>query len=80
MYEESSEARKTKLVAISSGSPARPSGVSEPKVATSSAGNVEGMSGVQIGPGATAFTRIFLSISACESERVKATIAPLVAE
>ena len=43
-------------------------------------GNVDGMSGVQIGPGATALTRIDLSASACESERVKDVIAPLVEE
>ena len=38
-----------------------------------------GSSGVQIGPGATAFTRMPFSTSICDSERVKATIAPLVA-
>jgi len=59
VQEESSEARNTKQVATSSGSPARPKGVSEPNVATSLAGKVEGISGVQIGPGATAFTRFF---------------------
>ncbi len=37
------------------------------------------MSGVQIGPGATPLTRMPLSTSACDSERVSATIAPLVA-
>src|SRR5437763_63252 len=35
------------------------------------------MSGVQIGPGATALTRIFLSTSWCARERVKETMAPL---
>ena len=35
---------------------------------------------VQIGPGATAFTRMFCSIKLCDSERVSATMAPLVAE
>ena len=62
------------------GSPALPSGLSEPKVATSSAGKVAGIKGVQIGPGATAFTRILSSASCPASERVKETIAPLVAE
>jgi hypothetical protein len=38
------------------------------------------MSGVQIGPGATPFTRIFFSTSMPESERVKETMAPRVAE
>jgi hypothetical protein len=70
----------TKLGAISSGWPGRPSGTSEPKVSISFDGKVDGMSGVQIGPGATPLTRMPLSASACESERVKAVIAPLVEE
>jgi hypothetical protein len=40
---------------------------------------VEGMSGVQIGPGATAFTRMPRSASICASAAVKFEIAPLVA-
>ena len=44
----------------------------------SSASKEAGISGVQIGPGATALTRMPFSASACDSERVKATIAPLV--
>src|SRR6266576_3490688 len=71
MYEESSDARNTKLGAISSGCPARPSGTSEPNVSTSLAGNVDGMSGVQTGPGATPLTRMHLSASACDSEHEK---------
>src|SRR5216110_2311461 len=55
-------------------------GVSEPNIDTSLAGKVDGISGVQIGPGATAFTRIFLSARAWDKERVRATIAPLVEE
>jgi hypothetical protein len=80
MYDESSDARNTKLGAISSGWPGRPNGTSEPNVSTSFAGNVDGMSGVQIGPGATPFARIPLSASACENERVKDVIAPLIEE
>jgi len=38
------------------------------------------MRGVQIGPGATPFTRIPFSTSESASERVNATIAPFVAE
>jgi hypothetical protein len=41
---------------------------------------VDGISGVQIGPGATAFTRIFFSASDCAGDRVKATTVPLVEE
>lgn len=58
----------------------RPIGTSDPNVATLSAGNVDGMSGVQIGPGAIALTRMFCCASDIESERVNATIAPFVAE
>jgi hypothetical protein len=36
------------------------------------------MSGVQIGPGATAFTRIFFSARFSASDRVNPTIAPFV--
>ncbi len=54
-------------------------GAFSPNFATFSAGKDAGMSGVQIGPGATPFTRIFRSRSCCESERVNATIAPFVA-
>ncbi len=50
------------------------------ELATSFAGNVEGISGVQIGPGATPFARMPFSARFCESERVNATIAPLVEE
>ena len=37
-----------------------------------------GLSGVQIGPGATPFTRMPFSIRFFDKERVKAVIAPLV--
>jgi hypothetical protein len=40
---------------------------------------VDGISGVQIGPGATEFTRIPFSASSCASPAVKLAIAPLVA-
>jgi len=45
----------------------RSSSTSEPNVATSFEGNVDGISGVQIGPDATAFTRMPFSTCACES-------------
>ncbi|MNN79793.1 hypothetical protein D3C81_1964670 [compost metagenome] len=41
---------------------------------------VEGMRGVQIGPGATALTRMPFSINCADRERVKVTMAPFVAE
>jgi len=70
-----SDARKTKLGAISSGWPGRPRVTSEPNVSTSFAGNVDGMSGVQIGPPRhhrreSPFRR------ALTKENAKATIAP----
>ena len=53
----------------------------EPKLATFFGVEAStGISGVQIGPGATPFTRMPFSTSFFASERVKATIAPLVAE
>jgi hypothetical protein len=38
------------------------------------------LSGVQIGPGATQFARIFFSTKFCASDFVNAWMAPLVAE
>src|ERR1051326_2713859 len=80
MNEESSDARNTYEGAISSGSPARLRGTSAPNFSTFSGGNVDGIRGVQTGPGATAFTRIPFSASDNASDRVNATIAPLVEE
>jgi len=60
--------------------PGLPSVVSLPNDATLSAGNVDGISGVQIGPGATALTRIPRSAKAFDKERVNAAMAPFVAE
>src|SRR4029077_12963771 len=45
--------------------PARPKGVFSPNEATFSGGIVDGISGVQIGPGATLLTRIPFSPSNC---------------
>ena len=41
---------------------------------------VPGMNGVQIGPGATAFTRMPLPVSAFANDREKARFAPFVVE
>src|SRR5215218_4857315 len=65
--------------ASSAGCPARPSGVSSPKLATFSSGMVAGISGVQIGPGATLLTRIPFSPSSCARLAEKFAIAALVA-
>jgi hypothetical protein len=46
------------LTTTSSGWPGRPMGTSLPNWATFSSGMVAGISGVQIGPGATALTRM----------------------
>ena len=79
IYEASSLARNTKQGATSLGWPGRFIGVSVPNFATCLASNEAGMSGVQIGPGATAFTRMPRSTSSCDIDRVKARMAPLVA-
>jgi len=42
-----------------------------PKLSTSAAGKLAGMSGVQTGLGAKALTRIFLSASLLANERVR---------
>jgi hypothetical protein len=53
-------------------------GVSEPKEPTCSAGMVAGISGVQMGPGATVLTRMPFGASSCDSPVVQLTSAPLV--
>lgn len=74
----SSEASSTKAPASSAGWPGRPNGVSLPKASTFPGGMVEGMSGVQIGPGATLFTRMPRSPSSCARPALKLATAPLV--
>ena len=58
--------------------PGRPMRVFSPNLAAFSAGIVEGIRGVQIGPGATAFTRIPFSASISARPAVKFKIAPFV--
>ena len=65
-------ARKTYAGATSEGCPGRCSRVSLPNSATRVRVNDAGMSGVQIGPGATAFTRMPRSASDLASENVSA--------
>ena len=64
--------------ASSAGWAARPNRVCAPNCFTFSLGIVEGMSGVQTGPGATALTRTPCLIARPASERVKLTMAALV--
>ena len=49
-----------------------------PKFFTASSGIVEGMRGVQMGPGATAFTRMPLSANIWARPPVKFWMAPFV--
>src|SRR5260221_11925528 len=64
--------------AISAGWAARPKTVCEPNCLTFSLGKVEGISGVQTVPGATALTRTPCLIARLASDRVKLTMAALV--
>lgn len=74
-----SEASSTCTGASSAGWPARPSGVSAPKLRTVSSGLVAGMSGVLIGPGATLLTRMPFSPYICARLAQKLAIADLMA-
>src|SRR3546814_19045896 len=72
---------KRKLGATSLGRPGRPIGVLSPKCSTFSGdAPPKGLSGVQMGPGATPFTRMPLPRRFSDRERVKAVMAPLVEE
>jgi len=80
--ESRAAARKTKAGAISAGwrPIAPPAGGRRQGGARAFSGpKLAGISGVHTGPGATALTRTPRGSSAAESERVNATIAPLVA-
>ena len=77
-YDASSDARYTYAPASSAGWPARPSGVLRPNSGSLSGQPVGGMSGVQIGPGATAFTRMPRGPSSSASAFVNATSAAFV--
>jgi hypothetical protein len=74
---ESALAKNTKQVATSLGCPALPMGV-EWNPSKSSLVIVDTTNGVQMGPGATALTRMPLPQSWLDRERVKAMIAPFV--
>src|SRR5205823_957388 len=78
MWLASSEASSTKAGATSAGCPARLSGTCWPKLPTCSAGMVEGISGVQMGPGATLWARMPLSASSPARPAMKFAIPALV--
>src|SRR3954454_8237560 len=81
MYDESIfDAKNTYAGATSSGCPGRDIGVSAPCFAAFFAGLSTTLSGVQIGPGETAFTRIFRSTRFWARDLVNAWMAPFVAE
>src|SRR5919112_5698060 len=64
--------------ASSAGCPARPIGTCSPKLSTFSSGMVAGISGVQIGPGATLLARMPLSAYICAMLAVKLAMPALV--
>ena len=81
MYEPmTGEARKTYAGATSSGCAGRRNAVFSPNCGIFSAGRSAGLSGVHVGPGATAFTRMPFSATFVASALVNALSAPLVAE
>src|SRR5215472_4046508 len=86
-YEESSEARKSTVLATSSGSPQRPSGIAEEtnfaNLADSSV-EIEARGprfqiGVFVAPGATTFTRMLRGARSAAMARAIDTTPPLVA-
>src|SRR5947209_4641459 len=81
MYEPvTGDARKTYAGATSSGCAGRRNAVLLPNSLIFSPGRSAGFSGVHVGPGATAFTRMPRSARFVASAIVKALSAPFVAE
>src|SRR5215467_4648101 len=86
-YEESSEARKSTALAMSSGSPQRPSGIAEETNFANLADSSEEIEargprfqmGVFVAPGATTFTRMLRSARSAAMARAMDTTPPLVA-
>src|SRR5215467_14755743 len=84
-YEESSDARKSTALAISSGSPQRPWGTTEEKNFANLADSSEEREargprfqmGVLIAPGATTFTRMLRGARSAAMERAMETRPPL---
>ena len=73
-------AKNTYASASSTGCPALFKAVLEPNLEISLAVKVDGIKGVQIGPGATAFTLIPFGANIRARDLVKEVNAPLVAE
>ena len=82
IYEAASDAKNTYAPAHSTGWPALPIGVFDPNCGISPFSKLDGISGVHIGPGATAFTLIPLLFFAnyVDKDLVNVTRAPLVIE
>src|SRR6516165_1418446 len=86
-YEESSEARKRTALASSSGSPQRPSGITDERNFASladSSVDIEARGprfqmGVFVAPGATTFTRMLRGARSAATARAIETTPPLVA-
>src|SRR3984957_15058820 len=76
---ESSEARKSATVAISSGWPIFPRGIRDSNISFASLVRTCSCIGVAIGPGPSTFTRIFLPFSSLSHVRAKERNAALLA-
>ena len=77
---ESSEARNTAAVAISSGRPIFPRGIRDSNIRFPSSSRTWSCIGVAIGPGLSTFTRIFLPFSSLSHVRANERNAALLAE
>src|ERR1700689_2940627 len=76
---ESSEARNSATVAISSGGPIVPRGIRDSNISFASLVRTCSCIGVEIGPGPSTFTRIFLPFSSLSHVRAKERNAALLA-
>src|SRR5438270_11591374 len=76
---ESSEARNSAAVAISSGRPIFPRGIRDSNIRFPSSSRTCSCIGVAIGPGCSTFTRIFLHFSSLSHARANACNAALLA-
>src|ERR1700729_1775607 len=76
---ESSEARNSATVAISSGCPIVPRGIRDSNISFASFVRTSSCIGVAIGPGPSTFTRIFLPFSSLSHVRAKERNAALLA-
>ena len=77
---ESSEARNSATVAISSGRPIFPRGIRDSNICFASSVRTWSCIAVAIGPGLSTFTRIFLPLSSLSQVRANERNAALLAE